>query len=144
NLSNALGVLGCLMARGIPFAEAARLLEKLPPVPGRMQVIGLRPMVVVDYAHTPDALEKVLGALKPVAAERGGKLAVIFGAGGDRDAAKRPEMGAVASRIADRVVLTSDNPRSENPVAIIDAIRAGTRGDVVVETDRERAIRAAI
>jgi len=144
NVSNALGVLGCLMASGIPFAHGARLLEKLPPVPGRMQALGDRPMVVIDYAHTPDALEKVLGALGPVARARGGRLTVIFGAGGDRDAKKRPEMGAVASRLADRVFLTSDNPRGEDPAAIIDAIRSGTTGSVAAEADRERAIRAAI
>ena len=144
NLSNALGVLGCLMARGIAFEDGARRLAKLPPVPGRMQVVGDRPMVVVDYAHTPDALEKVLGALQPVAAARGGKLAVVFGAGGDRDAKKRPEMGAAASRLADRVFLTSDNPRSEDPLSIIEAIRTGIRGNVTAEPDRERAIRAAI
>jgi len=144
NLSNALGVLGCLIARGIPFADAARRLEKLPPVPGRMQAVGDRPLVVVDYAHTPDALEKVLAALKPVARSRGGKLAVVFGAGGDRDPAKRPAMGAVASRLADRVLLTSDNPRGEDPLAIIDAIRRGTTGKVAADPDRESAIHAAI
>ncbi|HEX2651659.1 MAG TPA: UDP-N-acetylmuramoyl-L-alanyl-D-glutamate--2,6-diaminopimelate ligase [Burkholderiales bacterium] len=144
NLSNALGVLGCLRAKGMPFAEAARLLGKLPAVPGRMQVVGERPMVVVDYAHTPDALEKVLGALRPVAAARGGRLAVVFGAGGDRDGAKRPLMGGVASRLADRVILTSDNPRSEDPAQIIEAIRRGTSGEVATDPDRESAIRAAI
>jgi UDP-N-acetylmuramoyl-L-alanyl-D-glutamate--2,6-diaminopimelate ligase len=144
NLSNALGVLGCLMARGIPFADAARRLERLPPVPGRMQAVGDRPLVVVDYAHTPDALEKVLAALQPVARSRGGKLAVVIGAGGDRDPAKRPAMGAVASRLADRVLLTSDNPRGEDPLAIIDAIRQGTTGKVAADPDRESAIRAAI
>ena len=144
NLSNALGVLGCLMARGIPFAEGARLLEQLPPVPGRMQTVGERPLVVVDYAHTPDALEKVLQALRPVARARGGRLAVVFGAGGERDSAKRPQMGAVASRLADRVVLTSDNPRGEDPALIIDAIRRGTTGEVATEADREGAIRSVI
>lgn len=144
NLSNALGVLGCLIAKGISLEEGARLLEKLPPVPGRMQTVGDRPLVVVDYAHTPDALEKVLEALKPVAHARGGRLAVVFGAGGDRDARKRPEMGAAASRLADRVYLTSDNPRSEDPAKIIAAIRAGTTGDVAAEADREKAIRAAV
>ena len=123
--SNALGVLGCLVANGIPFEEGARLLATLPPVPGRMQAVGERPLVVVDYAHTPDALDKVLQALRPVAAARGGRLVVVFGAGGDRDPTKRPLMGAIAARLADRVVLTSDNPRSEDPLAIIAAIRAG-------------------
>jgi UDP-N-acetylmuramoyl-L-alanyl-D-glutamate--2,6-diaminopimelate ligase len=144
NLSNALGVLGCLIARGIAFEEGARLLERLPPVPGRLQRVGERPLVLVDYAHTPDALEKVLLALQPVARARGGRLAVVFGAGGDRDPAKRPRMGAVASRLADRVLLTSDNPRSEDPGKIIAAIRAGATGEIAIEADRERAIRAAI
>ncbi len=144
NLSNALGVLGCLIARGIPFAEGARLLEKLPPVPGRMQAIGDRPLVVVDYAHTPDALEKVLSALRPVAQARGGRLAVVFGAGGERDATKRPAMGAVASRLADRVVITSDNPRGEDPAAIIEAIRRGATGEAAVDPDRESAIVNAV
>ena len=106
--------------------------------------MGDRPLVVVDYAHTPDALEKVLGALKPVAQERGGRLVAVFGAGGDRDAAKRPAMGRAASKLADRVVLTSDNPRSEDPQAILDAIRAGVTGECQVEIDRAKAIQAAI
>lgn len=146
NLSNALGVLGCLVARGLPFRDAARLLEKLPPVPGRMQRVGSDggPLVVVDYAHTPDALDKVLQALKPVAVARGGKLAVVFGAGGGRDAAKRTQMGLAASRRADRIVLTSDNPRGEEPLAIIEAIRRGVTGESIVEADRARAIGNAI
>lgn len=144
NVANALGVLGCLVAHGIAFQQGTRLLEALPPVPGRMQKIGERPMVMVDYAHTPDALEKVLAALRPMARSRGGRLALVFGAGGERDAAKRPRMGEVACRLADRVLLTSDNPRGEDPGAIIDAIRRGTSGDVVVEIDRARAIESAI
>jgi UDP-N-acetylmuramyl tripeptide synthase len=97
----------------------------------------------VDYAHTPDALEKVLLALKPVAEARRGQLAVVFGAGGDRDAAKRTAMGAAAARHAARLVITSDNPRGEEPMAIIDAIRRGA-GKGEVEPDRARAIRGAI
>ena len=144
NESNALGVLGCLVAHGIPFAEAARLLEQLPPVPGRMQAVGDAPLVVIDYAHTPDALENVLQALRPVARSRGGRLAVVFGAGGDRDPAKRPMMGAIAGRLADRVLVTSDNPRSEDPLAIIAQIEKGIGRQHEIEPDRARAIEQAV
>jgi len=144
NVSNALGVLGCLVAKGIPFDRAAQMLEALPPVPGRMQVVAQEPLVVVDYAHTPDALEKVLQALRPAAAQRGGRLVAVFGAGGDRDAAKRPVMGAVASRLADRVVLTSDNPRSEDPLAILSQIARGVTSTYDAEPDRARAIERAL
>lgn len=144
NLANSLGVLGCLMARGLPFTDAVRLLAELPAVPGRMEQVGERPLVIVDYAHTPDALEKVLGALRPLAAERGGQLAVVFGAGGDRDPAKRPLMGAIAERGADRAILTSDNPRSEDPLRIIEAIASGMRAAAPREPDRRRAIERAV
>jgi UDP-N-acetylmuramoyl-L-alanyl-D-glutamate--2,6-diaminopimelate ligase len=147
NVANALGVLGCLVAHGLPFADAAAMLAGLPPVPGRMQKIAEQPgcpLVVVDYAHTPDALDKATRALHPVAQARGGRLVVVFGAGGDRDADKRPLMGAIVSRLADRVVLTSDNPRGENPAAIIKAIRRGVSGDCITELDRETAIVSAI
>jgi UDP-N-acetylmuramoyl-L-alanyl-D-glutamate--2,6-diaminopimelate ligase len=146
NVANALGVLGCLVARGLPFAGAAALLSKLPPVPGRMQRVGGEgdPLVVVDYAHTPDALDKTLHALKPVAAARGGRLVAVFGAGGDRDAAKRPAMGAAVARLADRIVLTSDNPRGEDPLAIMAAIARGIPTTHTAEPDRARAIAIAI
>jgi UDP-N-acetylmuramoyl-L-alanyl-D-glutamate--2,6-diaminopimelate ligase len=144
NVSNALGVLGCLVANGIPLQEARKLLAGLPPVPGRMQAVGQEPLVVIDYAHTPDALENVLTALRPVARERGGRLAVVFGAGGDRDPTKRPLMGAVAARLADRVLVTSDNPRSEDPRAIIAQIAAGIGTTHEVEADRARAIEQAV
>jgi len=146
NLANALGVLGCLVAYGMPFNDAAALLGELPAVPGRMQRLARPggPLVVVDYAHTPDALEKVLQALRPVADARGGALVAVFGAGGDRDPAKRPVMGAIASRLADRVLLTSDNPRSENPDAVIAAIRAGASGAPLVEPERATAIERAV
>jgi UDP-N-acetylmuramoyl-L-alanyl-D-glutamate--2,6-diaminopimelate ligase len=144
NVANALGVLGCLLAKGLPFDQAVPLLERLPGVPGRMQKVGERPLVVIDYAHTPDALEKVLAALRPVAAARRGRLVAVFGAGGDRDPSKRPVMGEVAARLADRVVLTSDNPRSEDPQAIIAAIAAGMPRGHQTEPDRARAIEAAI
>ena len=114
---------------GFSFEESAALLAALPPVAGRMQAIGEEPLVVIDYAHTPDALQNVLQALRPVAAERGGRLAVVFGAGGDRDRAKRPLMGAIAARLADRVLITSDNPRSEDPAAIISQIQEGIAPD---------------
>jgi UDP-N-acetylmuramoyl-L-alanyl-D-glutamate--2,6-diaminopimelate ligase len=143
NVSNALGVLGCLVANGISFEKGARLLATLPPVPGRMQAVGEEPLVVIDYAHTPDALENVLQALRPVAAARGGRLAVVFGAGGDRDPTKRPLMGAIAARLADQVLITSDNPRSEEPLLIIEGIRQGAP-DCEVEPDRARAIERII
>jgi UDP-N-acetylmuramoyl-L-alanyl-D-glutamate--2,6-diaminopimelate ligase len=113
------------------------------------QISGLpgKPLVVVDYAHTPDALDKVLSALKPVAQARGGRLVAVFGAGGGRDRAKRPVMGSVAAARADRIVLTSDNPRGEDPQAIVDAIREGVanaEGACIVELDRARAIADAI
>jgi UDP-N-acetylmuramoyl-L-alanyl-D-glutamate--2,6-diaminopimelate ligase len=143
NLSNALGVLGCLVAGGIAFEQGAARLARLPPVPGRMQAVGEEPLVVIDYAHTPDALENVLQALRPVAARRGGRLAVAFGAGGDRDPGKRPLMGEVAARLADRVLITSDNPRSEDALAIIEAIRQGApRAEV--EPDRAHAIQEIV
>jgi UDP-N-acetylmuramoyl-L-alanyl-D-glutamate--2,6-diaminopimelate ligase len=144
NVSNALGVLGCLVANGIPLHEARKRLAGLPPVPGRMQAVGQAPLVVIDYAHTPDALENVLAALRPVARERGGRLAVVFGAGGDRDPSKRPLMGAVAARLADRVLVTSDNPRSEDPLAIIAQIERGIAAPHEVEADRARAIEQAV
>ncbi len=144
NVANALGVLGCLLAKGIGFDEGVRLLEALPQVAGRMQKIGDRPLVVVDYAHTPDALDKVLSALKPVAQARGGRLVAVFGAGGGRDKAKRPVMGSVAAARADRVVLTSDNPRGEDPLAIIEQIRLGVSGKCEIEADRTAAIESAI
>lgn len=146
NASNALAVLGCLIAYGLPFADSVALLERLPDVPGRMQRIGGdgAPLLVIDFAHTPDAIEKVLQALRPVAAARGGRLVIVFGAGGDRDPSKRALMGAAASRHADGVVLTSDNPRSENPGAILEAVRAGVTVPCTVEPDRAAAIAGAV
>ena len=144
NLANALGVLGCLVAYGVPFEQAASFLGRLPAVPGRMEQVGDRPLAVIDYAHTPDALEKVLQALAPVAAERGGRLVAVFGAGGDRDAAKRPLMGAAVARLADRIVVTSDNPRSEDPMKIIAQVAAGIDKPHAVEPDRMSAIELAL
>jgi UDP-N-acetylmuramoyl-L-alanyl-D-glutamate--2,6-diaminopimelate ligase len=144
NVSNAIGVLGCLIAYGLSFKEGVDLLAALPPVPGRMEKIADRPLVVVDYAHTPDAIDKVLQALRPLADERGGRLLAVFGAGGDRDAAKRPLMGEVAARLADGVLVTSDNPRSEDPLAIISQIARGIAKPHQVEPDRARAIEQAV
>src|SRR6185503_983270 len=143
NLSNALGVIGCLLAKGIAFDRAAELVASLPPVPGRMQAVGEQPLVVIDYAHTPDALDNVLRSLRPVAGVRGGRLVVVFGAGGDRDPSKRAPMGAIAAKLADRVLITSDNPRSEDPLAIIDAVKRGAPG-CESEPDRARAIARVI
>ncbi|EEA00512.1 UDP-N-acetylmuramyl-tripeptide synthetase [Burkholderia sp. H160] len=130
NVSNLLAVLGVLLAADVPFDAALAELAKLESVNGRMERLGGRlqndePLVVIDYAHTPDALEKTLEALRPIATARGGELVCMFGCGGDRDATKRPLMGAIAERLADNVVVTSDNPRSENPLAIIEQIVAG-------------------
>ncbi|MFL9998065.1 UDP-N-acetylmuramoyl-L-alanyl-D-glutamate--2,6-diaminopimelate ligase [Paraburkholderia sediminicola] len=132
NVSNLLGVLGALLAADVPFDAALAELAKLEPVNGRMQRLGGRlqndePLVVIDYAHTPDALEKTLEALRPMAAARGGELICMFGCGGDRDATKRPLMGAIAEKLADGVVVTSDNPRSEDPQSIIEQIAAGMK-----------------
>ncbi|HEX8963801.1 MAG TPA: UDP-N-acetylmuramoyl-L-alanyl-D-glutamate--2,6-diaminopimelate ligase [Rhodocyclaceae bacterium] len=146
NASNLLAVIGTLLAAGAPFGDIARALRDIVPPPGRMQPLGGRgqPLVVVDYAHTPDALEQALLALRETAAARGGKLACVFGCGGDRDPGKRPQMGAIAERLADAVVLTSDNPRSEDPLAILGAIRAGMAGAPVIEPERAAAIRRAV
>jgi UDP-N-acetylmuramoyl-L-alanyl-D-glutamate--2,6-diaminopimelate ligase len=149
NAHNLLGVLGGLRALGVPLADAAAVVPRLTPVPGRMQRVGDgvdAPQLVVDYAHTPDALDKVLGALRPLAAARGGRLVCLFGCGGNRDASKRPLMGAIAARGADRVVVTSDNPRAEPPRAILEQIVAGIadRRHVDVIEDRLAAIAQAV
>ena len=145
NISNLLAIAAVLHDAGVQASEVARRLSELTPPPGRMERVGGNgePLVVVDYSHTPDALENALGALRPVAASRGGKLSVVFGCGGDRDPGKRPQMGEVAERLADRVLVTSDNPRSEAPQAIIDAIVAGMT-QAEVEADRAVAIERAI
>ena len=144
NVSNLLGVVGMMRVLGVPLAAAVAACSDLLPVPGRMERINVagQPLVAVDYAHTPDALEKGLQALRPLAQQRGGRLWCVFGCGGDRDPGKRPLMGAVAERNADRVVVTSDNPRSEQPDAIIEQIVQGlaNAGAATVQPDRARAI----
>ena len=145
NVSNLLAVLGALIAAGVPLDAAIAAVNALAPVPGRLEVIGggAMPLVVVDYAHTPDALEKALAALRPVVAQ-GRRLVCVFGCGGDRDAGKRPLMGAVAARLADHVIVTSDNPRGEDPHAIIEQVLAGIRGPAEAIEDRQVAIFSAV
>ena len=148
NVSNLLGVLGAMRALGVPLGDAVQACSALRPVPGRMECVGGvdQPLVAVDYAHTPDALEQALQALRPLSEQRQGALWCVFGCGGDRDAAKRPMMGAIAARYADRVVVTSDNPRSERPESIIAQILLGMpKSDVVeVQVDRAQAILDAV
>ncbi|MHA6887583.1 UDP-N-acetylmuramoyl-L-alanyl-D-glutamate--2,6-diaminopimelate ligase [Ralstonia pseudosolanacearum] len=141
NVSNQLGVLGVLLMAGVPWQDALARLEKLQPVSGRMERFGGEdgPLVVVDYAHTPDALEQTLRALAPITGARGGKLWVVFGCGGDRDPGKRPQMGAIAERLAQHVVLTSDNPRSEDPQLILDMIADGMEDPYAAVQIEDRA-----
>ena len=146
NVENLLVVAGCLRALGIPLEEVARVLGQLRPVPGRLQRVSAagvaaQPAVVVDYAHTPDALDKALQALAPLAAARGGQLWCVFGCGGDRDATKRPLMGRVAVQGAAHTVVTSDNPRSEDPARILAQVMEGAREQLQAarETARETA-----
>jgi len=143
NASNLLAVLAALLASDVSLQDAINVLSKVEPVPGRMQRLGGngKPLVVVDYAHTPDALEKVLAALREQTA---GELICVFGCGGNRDKGKRPLMGAAATKLADTVVVTSDNPRHEAPLDIIHEITAGMHGNYHVEPDRAAAIDLAI
>jgi UDP-N-acetylmuramoyl-L-alanyl-D-glutamate--2,6-diaminopimelate ligase len=145
NAHNLLGVIGCLVAAGFSLDEAAHLAGGVQPVTGRMQRVGGagKPLAVIDYAHTPDALEQVLSALRNSLAPAA-RLVVVFGCGGDRDRGKRPIMGAVAARLADRVIVTSDNPRTEAPEKIIEDVLEGAGTQVIVENDRAAAIALAI
>jgi len=144
NISNLLGVLAAMRSLGVPLQEAVGVCATLNPVPGRMECLGGvdAPLVAVDYAHTPDALGQALAALRTLATQRGGRLWCVFGCGGDRDASKRPLMGAIAAQQADQVVVTSDNPRSEKPEAIVAQVLLGmTEGmEVGVQVDRALAI----
>ncbi|HUU73926.1 MAG TPA: UDP-N-acetylmuramoyl-L-alanyl-D-glutamate--2,6-diaminopimelate ligase [Burkholderiales bacterium] len=145
NAHNILGVLGVLVCSDVTLKDAVDVIAELEPVPGRMQTIRETgfPLVVVDYCHTPDALEKTLESLRDLL-KRGGRLHCVFGAGGDRDAGKRPLMGEVATRLADQSIVTSDNPRSEDPRSIIDDIIAGAHDGYRSQPDRGTAIREAI
>jgi len=145
NLENLLAVVAVACAQGMTFESVLSLVPALQPVPGRMEMLGATggPRVVIDYAHTPSALENVLSTLRE---HCDGQLWCVFGCGGDRDRGKRPLMGEVASRLADRVVITSDNPRGEDPEAIINEILGGldSAATVNVLADRVEAIRYAI
>jgi len=145
NVANALSAAGAARALGVDLADVARGLGRLLAVPGRLERVRLRApfSVVVDYAHTPDALDRVLAALRPLVRRR---LIVVFGCGGNRDRTKRPLMGRIATECADFAWITSDNPRNEEPSAIISEVVAGVRrpGRFAVEADRRKAIRAAL
>jgi UDP-N-acetylmuramoyl-L-alanyl-D-glutamate--2,6-diaminopimelate ligase len=143
NVSNSLAAIAAARALGVPLEACAEGLAGAARVPGRFEPVdeGQPFAVLVDYAHTPDSLENVLRAARELTS---GRLHVVFGAGGDRDQAKRPMMGAVATEFADRVVVTSDNPRSEDPEAIVDQILKGARPGAEREVDRRRAIALAI
>jgi UDP-N-acetylmuramoyl-L-alanyl-D-glutamate--2,6-diaminopimelate ligase len=145
NVWNCAGAIAACMETGSTLSHCARAIAGYPGVPGRLEVVscGQDFLVTVDYAHTPDALRRVLEQVREVSA---GRVIVVFGAGGDRDRGKRPLMGGIASSLADVAVVTSDNPRTEDPLAIIDDILEGSgRGPgVVVEPDRRRAIDLAV
>ena len=143
NVYNVLAVLATLLVSNVSLADAIEAISHIQSVNGRMQKLGggKQPLVVVDYAHTPDALEKVLQALRE---QTTGKLICVFGCGGNRDTGKRPLMAQVASEIADAVVVTSDNPRNEDPEKIIQEILVGMDGEYAVEEDRAKAIEIAI
>ncbi len=142
NVANALCAIACARAMGVDDAASARGLDAVRRVPGRMEpVLGGDINVIVDYAHTPDSLENALRALRETTA---GELAVVFGCGGDRDRGKRSIMGGIAGRMADRIYVTDDNPRTESSAAIIGQIVAGIGGPHIVERDRRAAITRAI
>ena len=143
NAYNLLAVLATLLVSNVSLQQAVSAIANIHAVSGRMQQLGgaKQPLVVIDYAHTPDALEKVLLALRE---QCKGRLYCVFGCGGNRDAGKRPLMGEATSRLADTVIVTSDNPRDENPADIISAIVAGMCGDYRIEPDRAGAIALAV
>ena len=145
NVANGLAAAAVALAVGLPLPEVGERLATAPQVPGRLERIHEVPAVLCDYAHTPDALERALQAVRPFVGDHGGRLVVVFGCGGDRDRGKRPEMGRVAEALADVVILTSDNPRTEAPEHILDDIAAGmTPGRFRRVEDRREAIRTAL
>jgi UDP-N-acetylmuramoyl-L-alanyl-D-glutamate--2,6-diaminopimelate ligase len=148
NLMNVLQAVGVLAQLEIPLARLLEGLASFRGVPGRMERVAgpggrLSPAVLVDYAHTPDGLENALAACRPFTR---GRLICVFGCGGDRDRSKRPQMGAIAARLADAVVVTSDNPRTEDPSRILEDVVAGIPAgtDLQVQADRAAAIAASI
>ena len=152
NVDNTMAVLACLLADEVPLETAVTLIKQLKSVPGRLEMINFNdtnhPLMVVDFAHTPDALEKVLEALKPIAKARGGQLICVFGCGGNRDTGKRPIMGKIAALNADRIILTSDNPRTENPEEILQQIVQGVdtanQDKISIVPDRAFAILTSV
>jgi UDP-N-acetylmuramoyl-L-alanyl-D-glutamate--2,6-diaminopimelate ligase len=148
NVSNLTGVIACVCSLGHRLDDAAQACLNLPSVPGRMELFGTTgdPLVVVDFAHTPDAIEKVLLALQPLAALRGGDIICVLGCGGDRDKAKRPLMASAAEMYAQHIVLTSDNPRSESPEDILRDMCAGLKvpQSARIVIDRAQAIAEAV
>lgn len=143
NVLNALAAVASALALGTSVGAIQRGLSMVPEVPGRMQSVpnDLGIQVLVDFAHTPDALEKALEGLRPFVE---GRLILVFGCGGDRDPGKRSEMGKVACHGADQVIATTDNPRSEDPAAILEDVREGLAGSAVIVIDRADAIQKAI
>ena len=143
NVYNSLAVFASLMADGYPVEDVVNVMAHLNASPGRMELVAQEPCVIVDYAHTPDALENVLSTLSEL---KQGRLWVVFGCGGDRDKTKRPMMGRIADQYADHVIITSDNPRSEDPVKIIEDIAAGTidPSGITKIIDRKQAIHDAL
>jgi UDP-N-acetylmuramoyl-L-alanyl-D-glutamate--2,6-diaminopimelate ligase len=148
NVTNATGAAAAAWALGASLEALAEALPTVPQVPGRLERLAAGPTVLRDYAHTPDALDRALRAVRPFACRPDGtptRVCVVFGCGGDRDAGKRPEMGAIAERLADAVVLTSDNPRTEDPERILDDIQAGmSRVPLARLEDRRAAIAHAL
>ena len=141
NVVNALGAAAAAYALGISASQIGGRLSSLPQVPGRLELINESPAVLRDYAHTPDALERALSAVRPFTQ---GRLIVVFGCGGDRDRGKRPVMGEIAERLADIAIVTSDNPRTEDPERILDDIEAGMHGAHERITDRLEAIQRSV